>query len=189
MIQFDSQRLIIRDYLETDIDAFHQLFTNDDVMNLMPEVKTHSLDESKKFLYESIAESKFDNRNKFFFAIVLKETGAYIGEIGFSVKIDCDEGRVVNLGYFIFPQYWGKGYVTEAVNLLMDYAFLYLDVIKVESGCLHANIGSLKVMEKVGMTRESYLVKHMYYNGKLHDRVDYRMLKEEWLAIRSKELV
>ena len=102
MIQFDSQRLIIRDYLETDIDSFHKLFTDEDVMAWMPEVKTHSLDESKKFLYESIAESQFDNRNKFFFAIVLKETGQYIGEIGFSVTINCDEGLVVNLGYFIF---------------------------------------------------------------------------------------
>ncbi len=187
MIQFDSQRLIIRDYLETDIEPFHKLFTDDAVMDLMPEVKTHSLDESKKYLYESIAESQFDGRSKFFFAIVLKETEQYIGEIGFSVNIDCEEGRVVNLGYFIFPQYWGKGYVTEAVNSVMDYAFLYLDVIKIESGCLSANLGSLKVMEKVGMTRESYLVKHMYYNDRLHDRVDYRMLKDEWLAIRAKE--
>ncbi len=187
MIQFDSQRLIIRDYSETDIDAFHKLFTDDEVMYWMPEVKTHSLDESKKFLYESIAESQFEGRTKFFFALVLKETGHYMGEIGFSVTINCEEGRVVNLGYFIFPQYWGKGYVTEAVNILMDYAFLYLDVIKIESGCISSNVGSLKVMEKVGMTRESYLVKHMYYNDVLNDRVDYRMLKEEWLAIRTKE--
>ena len=179
-IRIETERLIIRDYIEDDIEAFHRLFTNDEVMLLMPEVKTSSLDESKKYLYEAIVESKYEDRRKFFFAITLKDTGEYIGEIGYSTVIDCDEGRVVNLGYFIFPEYWGKGLVPESVRAVMDYAFTHTDVIKVESGCLKANYGSVRVMEKVGMTRESELLKHMYYNGQLHDRLDYRMMKEEW---------
>lgn len=184
-IKIETERLIIRDYVEGDIGAFHELFTNEEVMLLMPEIKTNSLDESKKYLYEAIVESKYDNRRKFFFAITLRDSGQYIGEIGYSTVIDCAEGRVVNLGYFIFPQYWGRGVVTEAVRGIMSYAFEKTDVIKIESGCLKANYGSVRVMEKVGMKQEGELLKHMYYNGELHDRLDYRMLKEEWIKIQS----
>lgn len=183
-IRIETERLIIRDYVEEDIEAFHALFTNDDVMLLMPEIKTSCLDESKKYLYEAIVEAKYENRRKYFFAMVLRDTGCYIGEIGYSTVVDCDEGRVVNLGYFIFPQYWGRGLVTEAVNGVMAYTFEKTDVIKVESGCLKANQGSIRVMEKVGMVREGELLKHMYYNGELHDRLDYRMLKSEWEKIQ-----
>ncbi len=183
MVKIMTERLTIRDYQEADFDGFHEIFTSDEVMRLMPEVKTSSVDESLKFLYESIAESKFENRRKFFFAITLKETGRYIGEIGFSTLIEAYEGRVVNLGYFIMPEYWGQGLVTEAVEGVMNYAFNELDVIKIESGCLKANVGSTKVMTKVGMTLEADLLKHMYYNEELHDRLSYRMLKEEWKAL------
>lgn len=184
-IKIETERLIVRDYVEEDIEGFHELFTNEEVMLLMPEIKTSCLDESKKYLYEAIVESKYEDRRKFFFAITQRDTGRYIGEIGYSTIIDCDEGRVVNLGYFIFPQYWGRGLVTEAVRAVMSYAFRETDVIKVESGCLKANIGSVRVMEKAGMTREGELLKHMYYNGRLHDRLDYRMLKEEWQEIQN----
>lgn len=180
MVKIETERLIIRDYAGDDIEAFHKLFTNDAVMALMPEIKSSSLDESYKYLYEAIVESRYEDRRKYFFAITLKETGVYIGEIGFSTLIDCDEGKVVNLGYFIFPEYWSQGFVTEAVRATLSYAFQSANVIKVESGCLKANTGSIRVMEKVGMTREAELLKHMYYNGELHDRLDYRMLKEEW---------
>lgn len=180
MVKIETERLVIRDYEPDDIAAFHELFTNDAVMLLMPEIKSSSLDESKKYLYEAIVESHYENRRKFFFAITLKDSGAYIGEIGFSTLIDCAEGRVVNLGYFIFPEYWGQGLVTEAVRATMAYGFRSADVIKIESGCLKANGGSIRVMEKVGMTKEAEFIKHMYYNGELHDRLDYRMLKEEW---------
>lgn len=180
MVKIETERLVIRDYEPDDIAAFHDLFTNDDVMLLMPEIKTSSLDESKKYLYEAIVESQYENRRKFFFAITLKDTESYIGEIGFSTLIDCAEGKVVNLGYFIFPEYWGKGIVTEAVRATIDYAFSAADVIKVEAGCLKVNAGSVRVMEKVGMTKEAEFIKHMYYNGELHDRLDYRMLKEDW---------
>lgn len=184
MVNLITERLIIRDYQAEDVEAFHELFTNDDVMLMMPEIKTSSLDESKKYLYEAIVESQYENRRKFFFAITLKESGHYIGEIGFSTLIDCDEGRVVNLGYFIMPEYWNKGLVTEAVQAVMAYGFESADVIKFESGCLKANTGSIRVMEKVGMVREAERIKHMYFNDQLHDRLDYRMLKEEWEGMK-----
>lgn len=180
MVKIETDRLIIRDHLENDIDSLHELLINEKAMYYLPYIRTTTMDESKQNLYEAIKHSKLKNRKKYFFAILMKETNEYIGEIGFTVTIDCSYGKVINLGYFIMPCYWGKGIVTEATRKVIDYAFSETDVIKIETGCIKGNIGSEKIMQKVGMVKEAELKKHVLLNSKLYDRVEYRLLKEEW---------
>lgn len=187
MVKLETERLIIRDYEETDLDEVHVLFTDEEVMFYMPDIKTNDLFESKKTLFQSIMESRIPNRKKYYFAIIMKDTGKYIGEIGFSVILQCDEGKVVNLGYFIFKDFWGCGIVTEAAKAVINYAFNETDVIKIETGCLKENAGSEKVMIKLGMIIEADYLKHTLFNGKLHARLEYRLLKEEWELIDWKE--
>ncbi|GAU75640.1 GNAT family N-acetyltransferase [Fusibacter sp. 3D3] len=181
-MNLESDRIRIREYKESDIGSLHLLLTNKKVMTYMPEIRSNALDDSYKTLYDAIMESKLIHRNKFFFAIEDKDTKAYIGEIGYTILLDAIEGKVVNLGYFILPQFWGKGYVTETVKILIDYMFETQNIIKICAGCVADNIGSIQVMEKAGMVQESHLVKHMMIEGQLHDRYDYRILKEEWLV-------
>lgn len=180
MVKIETDRLIIRDHIEEDIDALHSLLSDEKAMYYLPDLKTDTLDESKENLYEAIKESNLENRTKYFFAIIQKGTNQYIGEIGYTVIIDSSYGKVVNLGYFILPSYWGNGLVTEAARAVIDYAFKESDVIKIETGCVKENIGSEQVMKKVGMTKEAELVKHVLLHSELHDRVEYRLLKEEW---------
>ena len=84
------------------------------------------------------------------------------------------------LGYFILEKYWGKGIVTEASRAVLDYCFTELNALKVVAGCNKDNIGSEKIMKKLGMVKETEFISHTVLNGKLCDRVEYRMLKEEW---------
>lgn len=181
MIKLETSSLIIRDHIEEDINSLHKLLSDKKTMYYLQDIRTQTLDESKQNLYEAIKESKLENRKKYFFAITMKETNEYIGEIGFTVLIDCSYGKVVELGYFILPGYWGKGIVTEAAKEVIDYAFNELNVIKIETGCIEDNIGSEMIMKKLGMIKEAELKKHVLLDSKLYDRVEYRLLKEEWL--------
>lgn len=180
MISIETDRLIIRDHIEKDIYPLHKLLSNDKAMYYLPELKTNSLDESKLNLYEAIKESNLENRTKYFFAITDKENNEYIGEIGYTIIIDCSGGKVVNLGYFILQNFWGKGIVTEAAKAVINFAFTQGDVIKVETGCIKNNIGSEKVMKKIGMIKEAEYKNHILLHSVLYDRVEYRLLKEEW---------
>jgi [ribosomal protein S5]-alanine N-acetyltransferase len=180
MINIETDRLIIRDHIEEDIESVHNLLSDEKAMHYLPDIKTNTLDESKQNLYEAIKESHLESRTKYFFAIIERTTDKYIGEIGYTVIIDSSEGKVVNLGYFILPMYWGKGFVTETAKAVADYAFNSGNVIKIETGCVKENVGSEWVMKKVGMIKEAELVKHVLLHSKLHDRVEYRLLKEEW---------
>lgn len=180
MLKIETNRLIIRDHIEEDIEVMHTLLSDEKAMFYLPDIKTNTLDESKQNLYEAIKESKLEKRTKFFFAIMIKETNHYVGEIGYTVTVECSQGKVVNLGYFILPIYWGKGIVTEAAKAVIDYAFSQEGIIKIETGCVRENARSESVMKKAGMVKEAEFRKHVLLHWRLYDRVEYRLLKEEW---------
>lgn len=183
MVKIETERLIIRDHIEQDINLLHRLLSDDKAMYYLPDIKTNNLDESKLNLSEAIKESQLKNRTKYFFAIIMKETNQYIGEIGYTVTVDCSYGKVIGLGYFILPIYWGKGIVTEAAKEVINYAFHQYDIVKIETGCIKENIASEKIMKKVGMTKEAEYRKHVLLHSELRDRVEYGLLKEEWINI------
>ncbi len=77
--------------------------------------------------------------------------------------------------------FWGKGLVTEAAHAVVNYCFEHLNAMKIVVGCNKDNIGSENIIKKLGMIKEAEFKNHVYLHGKLCDRVEYRMLKEEWI--------
>ncbi len=73
------------------------------------------------------------------------------GDIGFMGGPD--QGGVVEVGYSIVPEYRNQGYATEMARGLIAWAFQEKDIKLVTAPCLDNNIGSIKVLEKVGMHR------------------------------------
>ena len=83
-------------------------------------------------------------------------------------------------------EYWGKDIGTEAVALLLEYGFNELSLFKITGGMFHINVGSWRVAEKVGMTREIVLKKQAYMKGTYVDEYQYCMFKDEWELKRKK---
>ncbi len=189
MIQLQTDRLIIRDHLPEDLQAMHSLLSNPVAMHYLQDIRTCTPDATALNLETALAENNRLDRELFFFAIIDRQTGAYIGEIGYTVKVRTPEGSIVGLGYFIKPEYWGRGITTEAAKAVLRYAFEEGGVVKVESGCLRDNGASQAVMIKLGMMKEADLRKHVWHDGALRDRVEYGMLKEDWecLCITTKQ--
>jgi len=74
-----------------------------------------------------------------------------IGSIGFHGEPD--EAGALELGYSIIPQYRGRGYATEMAQSIIDWAFRTQRIEAIVAECLDDNIGSIKVLERVGMQR------------------------------------
>ncbi|GGE62722.1 GNAT family N-acetyltransferase [Priestia taiwanensis] len=85
--------------------------------------------------------------------VVEKESNRIIGDIGFKGKPDAN--KIVEVGYGFLEEYWNRGYATEAVTTLVDWAFQTSEVDRVIAETLHDNIGSIRVLEKLGMKRTS----------------------------------
>ncbi len=86
------------------------------------------------------------------------------------------------IGYILDPAYAGQGYATEIARALLRIAFEDAGVRRVTAGCYADNIGSVRVLEKVGMRREQYGVQDSWHSelGWI-DGATYAILAEEWL--------
>jgi RimJ/RimL family protein N-acetyltransferase len=104
------------------------------------------------------------------FAIVLG--GEPVGAIGLERRQDVDR-RTPELGYWLGEPFWGRGLATEAARAVADYAFAMFDVERLEAGVFEWNPASGRVLEKAGFHFEARLVKAVFKDGRLIDRLLY----------------
>ncbi|HEX3051568.1 MAG TPA: GNAT family protein [Aggregatilineaceae bacterium] len=112
------------------------------------------------------------------FGIQTKD-GKPIGYIGINWISQHD--RAANLGAVINePDYWGGGYGTDALLLLLDYAFYTLDMRRVWLGTMSLNARVMRQMEKVGFMLEARRREATVADGVWYDELIYGMMAEEW---------
>ena len=181
MIHLETDRLILRDYCADDFDEYFRLMSDDKTMYYLPELKQNDIDAAKENFAEVLKDMERENREFYFFCMESKETHEIIGNVGYNVTGRALEGKTVHLGYFSYPKFWGNGYMPEAVKRVLEFAFTEDNVYKVTTGCLTENVGSERVMQKNGMVKEAELKDHELHDGKLKTRVEYRLLKDEWI--------
>jgi len=98
--------------------------------------------------------------------------GEYVGNIGLHRQDDVYV-RSAELGYFIGEPYWNKGITTRAVNLICEYGFSQLDVVRIYSGVFEFNRPSQRVLEKCGFQLEAILRSAVCKKGRIYDEYRY----------------
>ncbi|GAA3412269.1 GNAT family protein [Paenibacillus hodogayensis] len=78
------------------------------------------------------------------------------------------------------PDYWGKGIATEVANLLVNFGFKELHLHRIYATCDPRNIGSAKVLNKVGMTQEGRLRDALLIKDGWRDSLVFGILQHEW---------
>lgn len=108
-----------------------------------------------------------------------------IGEIGVNQREEDRKNERTELVYSLSRQYWGKGLMTEAARAVMNWAFQTYSFNRMYAYCDPRNIGSRRVLEKIGMKQEGLLRGHLVWNGEVRDAMYYGILRSEWNAIRA----
>ncbi|WP_240644357.1 GNAT family N-acetyltransferase [Paenibacillus paeoniae] len=83
-----------------------------------------------------------------------------------------------HLGYRLDGEEEGKGYMTEALQALIDYAFQDLELHRIEANIIPHNVASFRVVEKLGFMHEGLARKYLRINGKWEDHVHMVLLNE-----------
>ena len=83
------------------------------------------------------------------------------------------------VGYWLGEDYWGRGITSEAVALLVDYVFRETGIIRLFASVYEYNPASMKVLEKVGFTRQAILRDAAIKNGRVIDMYYYDLIKRE----------
>lgn len=91
------------------------------------------------------------------------------------------------LSYWICPDHWGNGYATEAIELVVEYAFSQLRLHKVRADVRDFSDASKCVLEKVGFVHEGVLRESRYVDGEHWDRYRFGILEDEWTAVERRE--
>lgn len=108
----------------------------------------------------------------------LKATDELIGEVTL-MDIRRKNLQSCFIGYFLDRQYNGKGYMTEAVRLAIDFAFGELGLHRIEAGVIPRNPGSIRVLEKLGFVKEGVARKNVKINGRWEDHVVLAIMAED----------
>jgi RimJ/RimL family protein N-acetyltransferase len=116
--------------------------------------------------------------------IVPKATGELIGATGLH-ELDF-RVRKTMFGIMIGARdHWGKGYATEATRLMVDHAFLTLNLNRVALQVYEFNERAARIYERVGFRREGRLRQDVYRDGRFWDTLEMGILRSEWEALRA----
>ena len=107
-------------------------------------------------------------------AITLKDTRQLIGSIGIVPDPKRENPQVRMLGYWLDEAHWGKGYMTEAVQAVLNYGFNELQLSLITANCYPHNKRSQQVLERNGFICEGVLHQaELTYNGNIYDHLCY----------------
>ena len=153
-----------------------------------PEVARHVLWEAHRSIMDTRAYLRFIIRQYHegtpsSYCMVLRETKRVIGTIGF-MSYDQDNS-IVEVGYSLAREHWGKGLTTEALSAVIDFAFRELRVHRVEAMHECDNPASGRVMSKCGMRHEGTLRARVFNKGHYSDVELYAVTREDWSIAHS----
>lgn len=153
--QLETERLRLRLFTLDDLPVMFALNSDPDVTKYadtpakdMQEVRER-LEQGPLADYEKYGYGRF--------AVELKETGELIGFCGIKYLPEIDLNEV---GYRYLKEYWGRGIGTEAARVCVDFARDDLGLEKLVALIIPENIGSIRVAEKLGMTKGPLI--HIY---------------------------
>jgi RimJ/RimL family protein N-acetyltransferase len=168
---------MLREYRESDYEHMRSWVNNPRIVDTLSDIFLYPHSEKRSKQYLELAMSSDWNG----FVIALVDTEEYIGQIDF-VKLDHKNGWG-ELGIVIGnEENHGKGYGTEALELIINFAFDQLRLNRVELVCWSFNVKGRRAYEKVGFVQEGVRRKKRYRNGEFHDEICYGLLREEWTA-------
>jgi RimJ/RimL family protein N-acetyltransferase len=177
----ETQRLILRDFVESDWQAVHNYASNPEVVRYLP-FGPNTEEDTKNFLQTEIKMRRKRPRQHFGFAVTLKSDKQVIGACRISITNPSKEEG--SIGYCLAKEFWGQGYATETARKLLDFGFKQLSLHRIFAFCDPKNTRSMRVLVKIGMRQEGYLREYEWIKGKWQDSLLYAILDREMMQIQ-----
>ncbi|PSR52280.1 GNAT family N-acetyltransferase [Adhaeribacter arboris] len=182
-IELHSARLKLRLIEDTDwmvVHGLHSLPETDEFNTLGIPKNT---DETKMIIDSWIADHQQQEIKNYTFAVEQSAKDQFIGLI--TLKVGNPKYRKAEVWYKIHVKYWGQGFATEALNRILDFGLTELKLHRIEAGCAVDNIGSIKVLEKVGMIKEGRKRQVLPLKSGWSDNFEYAIIETDKRLVDS----
>jgi len=110
--------------------------------------------------------------------LAIEYNGVYVGNIGLHKGNDVYR-KSAEIGYFLGEPFWNLGIMTKAINLICDFGFSTMDIVRIHAGIFEFNPASMKVLEKCGFKKEAVHEKAIIKNGTIYNEYRYAKIKDE----------
>jgi [ribosomal protein S5]-alanine N-acetyltransferase len=174
---FETERLRLRELKKEDAQGIFACFSNDKVIQYYGQEKLETLQHAEQFV--DVFSNNFIEKRGIRWGIERKEELGIIGTIGFHTW--SPKHKRAEIGYEIHPDYWGRGYMSEAALRVLSYGFDEMDLTRVGAIVFLENEASSHLLMKTGFQQEGILRKYMVQNGIAHDTYVYSLLKDHFL--------
>jgi len=174
--------VVLRRHRPEDLAAFRRWYSNPEVARLARHEPTvMQADEIERFFASRILAT-----DSLSMAIHIRESDRLIGTCAFS-QLDAESGSVLFHITIGEPDAWGKGFGTEATNLMLAHAFDRLGLHRVGLSVFEFNVRAIRAYEKCGFVVEGRAREAIRRDGRYWDEIHMSVLAGEWAARRRSE--
>ncbi len=169
----------LRELTLSDLESIHLLFSDWQVVRYTLLPRCTSLEQTRKCLDDLHPGGRDEKWRSMVRAIEIEDSVGLVGLCGISAPRGSDEGEI---WYLVRPDQWRRGIGTGAARALLRIGFSELNFRRVFATCIPANPASLRVLEKIGMSKERLKRRGLRIHGLWCDCLVYGIAREEWEA-------
>jgi RimJ/RimL family protein N-acetyltransferase len=170
MVSLETERLLLRQFRDSDLDDFAAICADPDVMRFAS-ITGKPLNRAQAWNWIAMVLGHWELRGYGMWGVELRESGTLIGRIG----LQFPEGWPgLELGWMLGKPYWGNGYATEGALASLNYAFHTMNLQKVISLIHPENVRSIRLAERIG--------EHLEKGVEMFDRrlFMYSVYQDDW---------
>lgn len=179
---YESERVFLRPYTQADFAALHKIVSDKQTMYAWGQ--GFSKKESEEWLEKQLAH--YQQYGFGIWAIVEKQSGKIIGNAGLNhteISLKGKTQKIVEIGYLLHRDFWGKGYGSEVARMCVKYGFETLGLEEVYCLIKEDNLSSLKVAKKLSMQKVGEYPKP--YKGKKINHLVFKLDKNVWQGLEN----
>lgn len=171
----ETDRLILRDFLESDVEGMYELDSNPEVHRYLgnnPIKEINQIPPIIQFVRQQYEENGIGR-----WAVIEKKTNAFIGWSGLKLVKETrnQQSNYYDVGYRLIQKYWGQGYATESALASLNYGFGEMNLETICAAAQAENMASNKVLQKCGLK----LINQYFENDVLENW--YQITQAQWL--------
>jgi ribosomal-protein-alanine N-acetyltransferase len=180
--EIETDRLLLRAFTHEDNNDMLKYWVSDpEIQSMYSEPVYTTKNEVRELLDKYITSCQKEDYYRW--AVIEKMSGVCIGQI--AIFLVDNKNHFCEIEYCIGKLFQRKGYCSEAVQAIIDYAFNKINVHKMQVCHKENNMASKGVIQKCNFTYEGMLRDYFYMNGSYVSRLYYSILKSEWENLRN----
>lgn len=172
----NTQRLLLRQITQEDDQSLLEVLSDEDTCKYLTHNAVNDIESIKRMI--AGMQRFFDEKQRIRWGIAQKTDNTIIGHCGF---FDIDRFNCcAEISYCSKRELWGQGIMTEAVDAMLKFGFEDYGLNRIVAKVIKDNVGSIKVLQKLGFVQEGILRESLYKNGQYHDLIVFSILKSEY---------